>query len=108
MPDKPSRVPSVIAGPTPLPELSLGTLYTLVNSNDRLYQQQFTSVREASVLALDAAKEAVMKSEGTANERFHAGNQFRQQIESERANYVPRTEHKRDIEEVQKDVKKLE
>ncbi len=78
-------------------------LKELIDANDRRYQEQFESQRQAVATAmtaqekavraaLDASDRAVNKAETATNERLVAMNEFRAALNDQTRTYMPRLE----------------
>lgn len=65
---------------------------TLINANDKNYNQRFDNVVSATQSALAAADRAVTKAETASEKRFDAVNEFRATLADQQRNLMPRGE----------------
>ena len=65
---------------------------TLIESNDRNYNQRFENVIQATAQALAASDRAVSKAETASEKRFDAVNEFRATLADQQRNLMPRNE----------------
>ena len=67
-------------------------LHTLIDANDKSYNQRFDNVVEATKSALAASDRAVNKAEVASEKRFDAVNEFRATLSDQQRNLMPRNE----------------
>lgn len=65
---------------------------TLIDANDKAYNQRFENVIQATTAALNAADRAVNKAEGASEKRFDAVNEFRSTLSDQQRTLMPRAE----------------
>lgn len=65
---------------------------TLIDANDKNYNQRFENVIQATSNALAASDRAVSKAEGASEKRFDAVNEFRATLADQQRNLMPRNE----------------
>lgn len=65
---------------------------TLINANDKNYNQRFENVIQATSNALLASDRAVSKAEGASEKRFDAVNEFRATLADQQRTLIPRSE----------------
>jgi hypothetical protein len=67
-------------------------LKTLIDANDKNYNQRFDNVSSATSQALAAADRATSKAEAAAEKRFEGVNEFRQTLADQQRTLMPRPE----------------
>ncbi len=67
-------------------------LRTLIDANDKNYNQRFDNVVEATKSALASSDRAVSKAEMASEKRFDAVNEFRATLADQQRNLMPRAE----------------
>jgi hypothetical protein len=67
-------------------------IQTLIDANDKGYNQRFENVIQATQAALAAADRAVNKAEAAAEKRFEGVNEFRETLADQQRNLMPRAE----------------
>jgi hypothetical protein len=67
-------------------------LHTLIEANDKSYDQRFQNVVEATKSALASADRAVTKAESATEKRFEGVNEFRNTLSDQQRTFVPRAE----------------
>jgi hypothetical protein len=70
----------------------LEVLHTLIDANDKNYNQRFDNNTEATKAALAAADRATSKAEAAAEKRFEGVNEFRGQLSDQARTLMPRQE----------------
>jgi len=65
---------------------------SVIDGNDRRYEQRFVATALATDAALQAAKEAVLKAESASEKRFESVNEFRNTLADQQRNLMPRAE----------------
>jgi preprotein translocase subunit SecF len=70
----------------------LAGLVELLAERDLRYQQRFDAQEKATANAFESAKEAVLKAEAAAKDRFESVNEFRAQLGDQAATFMRRTE----------------
>jgi hypothetical protein len=73
-------------------ESKLNEIRTLIDANDKAYDQRFVSSREATQLALSSAERAVTKAEVANEKRLDSVNEFRQTLSDQQKNLITRKE----------------
>jgi hypothetical protein len=73
-------------------ESRLAVLKTLIDANDKNYNQRFDNVLQATQSALDSSDRAVSKAEMASEKRFDAVNEFRAVLADQQRNLIPRNE----------------
>jgi len=67
-------------------------IHTLIEANDKNYNQRFENVLQATQSALAASDRAVTKAEMASEKRFDAVNEFRATLADQQRNLMPRAE----------------
>ena len=70
----------------------IDNIRTLINANDKNYNQRFDNVTAATNAALAASDRAVTKAELASEKRFDAVNEFRATLADQQRNLMPRNE----------------
>jgi hypothetical protein len=70
----------------------INNIKTLIDANDKNYNQRFENVINATQAALAAADRAVNKAEMASEKRFEAVNEFRATLADQQRNLMPRGE----------------
>lgn len=73
-------------------ESQIANVNTLIDANDKNYNQRFENVIQATTAALNAADRAVNKAEFASEKRFDAVNEFRATLADQQRNLMPRNE----------------
>lgn len=73
-------------------DAQIKNVLTLIEANDKNYNQRFDNVIEATKNALAAADRAVTKAEGATEKRFEGVNEFRNTLSDQQRTFVPRNE----------------
>ena len=81
---------------------------TLINANDKNYNQRFDNVIEATKSALAAADRAVNKAEQATEKRFEGVNEFRNTLSDQQRTFVPRAEIEILIKSINEKIEDLE
>jgi hypothetical protein len=80
-------------------------LISIINANDKNYNQRFENVTDMTKQALTSAEKAVLKTENAINERFAGVNEFRETLSDQARNFLTRTEFQAKWENVEKNKK---
>ena len=70
----------------------LEVLHTLIDANDKNYNQRFENVIQGTAQALAASDREVNKAEIASEKRFDAVNEFRATLADQQRNLMPRNE----------------
>jgi hypothetical protein len=89
-------------------EARMKDLRTLIETNDKNYNQRFDFVSEATKSALSASDRAVTKAEMATEKRFDAVNEFRSTLADQQRNFIPRAEVTVIVKSVTDRLEKLE
>jgi hypothetical protein len=81
---------------------------TLIDANDKNYNQRFDSVIEATKNALSAADRAIIKAESATEKRFESINEFRGTLADQQHTLIPRSEVEVLIQGLSNRIKTLE
>jgi hypothetical protein len=73
-------------------EARVDNLKTLIDANDKNYNQRFENVLQATQSALAASDRAVTKAEMASEKRFDAVNEFRATLADQQRSFIPRNE----------------
>jgi UDP-N-acetylglucosamine transferase subunit ALG13 len=73
-------------------EARVDNVKTLIDANDKNYNQRFENVIQATAQALAASDRAVSKAETASEKRFDAVNEFRATLADQQRNLMPRLE----------------
>jgi hypothetical protein len=68
-------------------------IHTLINANDKNYNQRFENVTQATQAALASSDRAVAKAESASEKRFDAVNEFRATLADQQRTLMPRSEY---------------
>jgi hypothetical protein len=80
-------------------------LLSIINANDKNYNQRFENVIDMTKQALNSAEKAVVKAEDATNKRFEGVNEFRETLSDQARNFLTRSEFQAKWENVEKDKK---
>jgi hypothetical protein len=67
-------------------------LQTLIDANDKNYNQRFDNVSQATSAALASADRANTKAETATEKRFDSVNEFRATLQDQQRTFIPRAE----------------
>ncbi len=67
-------------------------LHTLIDANDKAYNQRFENNTEATKAALASADRAVIKAEAATEKRFDNVNEFRNTLADQQRTFIPKAE----------------
>lgn len=82
-------------------------ILSLINANDKNYNQRFENVIQATQSALSAADRAVNKAESATERRFESVNEFRQTLSDQAAKFIIRSEFDLVVDRLEQDIKNL-
>ncbi len=83
-------------------------LHTLIDANDKAYNQRFENNTEATKAALASADRAVIKAEAATEKRFDNVNEFRNTLADQQRTFIPRAEAQLSFEGIVGRLDKLE
>lgn len=75
-----------------LMDAKFDNLHSLIDANDKNYNQRFENVIAATKNALNASDRAVSKAEMAAEKRFDSVNEFRNTLADQQRTLMPRSE----------------
>lgn len=81
---------------------------TLIDANDKNYNQRFENVIQATQSALNAADRAVNKAESAAEKRFEGVNEFRATLADQQRTLMPRSEVEILVKGINERIEKIE